>query len=175
MQCLKSPSSAQRFVSMHAHCRAQVPGTSLSSRCYRSEALSLARASRPGTVRPRRAGSAASRPCSMPVVQVAGLSDRRYSRPVTDLAGGLALLQIVHRRDAVGRVVVGRELAQRGAPSRRAARPPPPCRARSRRDRLAAGDHVEPVHRLVVLAHVVEALGRAGVVVERDAGDDARR
>jgi hypothetical protein len=39
MQCLKSPGSAQRFVSMHAHCRAQVPGTSISSHCYRSEAL----------------------------------------------------------------------------------------------------------------------------------------
>ena len=40
-------------------------------------------------------------------------------------------------------------------------------------DRLAAGDHVEVVHRLVVLAHEVEALGGAFVVVERDAGGDA--
>ena len=39
-------------------------------------------------------------------------------------------------------------------------------------DLLALGDEVDPVHRLVVLAHVVEALGRAGVVVEGDAGAD---
>src|SRR6202020_1181067 len=36
-------------------------------------------------------------------------------------------------------------------------------------DRLPSGDDVERVHRNVVLAHVVEALGRTGVIVERDA------
>jgi hypothetical protein len=40
-------------------------------------------------------------------------------------------------------------------------------------DRVARGDHVHPVHRLVVLAHIVEALGGAGVVVELHAGADA--
>ena len=39
-------------------------------------------------------------------------------------------------------------------------------------DRIGARPEVEPVHRLVVLAHVVVALGRARVVVERDAGAD---
>ena len=39
-------------------------------------------------------------------------------------------------------------------------------------DLVAALDHVERVHRLVVLAHIVEALGRAGVVVEGDARAD---
>ena len=63
MQCLKSPSSAQRFVSMHAHCRAQVPGTSLSSRCYRSEALSLARASLPGHSSAASSWFSGARPC----------------------------------------------------------------------------------------------------------------
>jgi hypothetical protein len=32
------------------------------------------------------------------------------------------------------------------------------------------GFEIEPAHRLGVLAHIVEALGRAGVVVEGDAG-----
>ena len=40
-------------------------------------------------------------------------------------------------------------------------------------DLFAAGDEVEPVYRLVVLAHIIEALGRAGVIVEGDAGRDA--
>ena len=39
-------------------------------------------------------------------------------------------------------------------------------------DRHAAGHEVEAVHRLVMLAHEVEALGRAGVIVERHAGAD---
>ena len=40
------------------------------------------------------------------------------------------------------------------------------------RDLRARRDEVEPVDRIVVLAHVVVALGAAGVVVERDAGAD---
>jgi hypothetical protein len=36
-------------------------------------------------------------------------------------------------------------------------------------DRFAPSDDVERVDRDIVLAHVVEALGRAGVIVERDA------
>src|SRR5690606_30524498 len=39
-------------------------------------------------------------------------------------------------------------------------------------DRLAADNDVQPVHRLVVLAHEVVALGRSGVVVELHAGAD---
>ena len=40
------------------------------------------------------------------------------------------------------------------------------------RDRVAADQHVEPVHCVVVLANIVKALGRAGVIVEGDAGAD---
>src|SRR5258706_15056871 len=40
------------------------------------------------------------------------------------------------------------------------------------RDRVAAGDDVQPVHRVIVLAHIIKTLGRAGVVVEGDAGAD---
>ena len=44
-------------------------------------------------------------------MQIAGLGlDEEQAGD--DLAGGVALLQIGHRRDAVVRVVVGRELAQ---------------------------------------------------------------
>ena len=39
-------------------------------------------------------------------------------------------------------------------------------------DRRAPGDDVQAVHGFVVLAHVVEALGRADVIVEGDAGAD---
>ncbi len=40
------------------------------------------------------------------------------------------------------------------------------------RDRLAPDHHVEIVHRLVMRAHIVEALGRVRMVVEGDAGAD---
>src|SRR5690606_40223225 len=40
------------------------------------------------------------------------------------------------------------------------------------RDRRAAEDDVETVHRLVVLPDIIEALGRARVVIEGDAGAD---
>jgi len=40
------------------------------------------------------------------------------------------------------------------------------------RDRVAAGDDVQPIHRIIVFADIVKALGRAGVVVEGDAGAD---
>jgi len=39
-------------------------------------------------------------------------------------------------------------------------------------DRIAAGDHVEPIHGIVVLAYIIEAFGRSAMIVERDAGAD---
>jgi hypothetical protein len=97
-------------------------------------------------------------------------------QPGDDLPlGGVVLLQEVHRREPVVRVVIGVELAQRERRAVVLLDQFDRARRVIDRDRLAAGDDVEPVHRLVVLAHVIEALGRAGVVVERDAGRDARR
>ena len=93
-------------------------------------------------------------------------------QPGHHLALGGVLLQEGHRRKPVIRVVIGVDLAQRQP------------RAvvlldhlhRARRvvdgDRVAAGDDVEAVHRVIMFADIVEALGRAGVVVEGDAGAD---
>ncbi|MBA7716506.1 hypothetical protein ES703_125579 [subsurface metagenome] len=93
-------------------------------------------------------------------------------QPGHDLALGRVLLQEVLRAEAIMRIVIGIELAQRQ-----------PCAVVLlhhlhgagrvvHADRVAADQHVEPVHRVIMLAHIIEALGRAGVVVEGDAGAD---
>ena len=90
-----------------------------------------------------------------------------------DLAGVVPLLHVGQRRDAVVHVVLRLQLPQlqhRAVVLRHHLH-------RARRvidgDLRSAVDHVEVVQRLVVVAHEVEALGAAFVVVERDAGRDA--
>ncbi len=89
-----------------------------------------------------------------------------------DLALGLALLQIGQGVRPVGRVVVGRDFAQ--AQHRAVVLGHQLHRAGLviDGDGRPGLDDVQPVHRLVVLAHIVEALGRAGVIVEGHAGAD---
>ena len=100
-------------------------------------------------------------------------SGSTYSSPVTISPAACALLQIGHRGDPVVHVVVVGQLAQ---PQHRAVVLLHHLHRAGGvldRDLLAAGDHVEVVHRQIVLAHIVEAGVRAFVVVERDAGRDA--
>src|SRR6266478_6065467 len=92
--------------------------------------------------------------------------------PGDDLADGMALLQIGQGRDAVVRVVVVRELAE---PHGRAVVLDDRLDRAGRvigGDRLALDHEVELVDRLVMGPDVFEALGRFGVVVERDARRD---
>ncbi len=91
-------------------------------------------------------------------------------QPGDDLALGRVIEQEAHRGELVVDVVFGVELAQRDLRAVVLLDDLDRARLVVDLDRLAAGDEVEPVHRLVVHAHVVEALGRAEVVVERDAG-----
>ncbi len=93
-------------------------------------------------------------------------------QPGDDLALGRVLLQEAERRGAVLHVVIGRELAQRDLGAVMLLDDLDGARFILDLDRHPRRDHVEPVHRLVVLAHEVEALGRAGMVVERHAGRD---
>jgi len=89
-----------------------------------------------------------------------------------DFSEGMALLQMVHCADAVRRIVVGIELAQmqdRSVMLDDAAQGP---RRIGGIDLVARQYHVEAVDRVVVFAHVVVALGRAGMVVEGHAGTD---
>ena len=82
---------------------------------------------------------------------------------------GLALLQIVHRRSPVMHIVLRRKLAQ---PQYRAVvlRDFLHCPRRIvRGNRLARQHDIELVDGFVVLAHVVEAFGGPGMVVEGDA------
>ena len=92
-----------------------------------------------------------------------------------DLALGGVLLQEGLRAEPVMRIVIGVDLAQRESRAVMLLDDLHRARRVVDRDRLAAGDDVEPVDRVIVLADVIEALGRAGVVVEGDAGADRRR
>src|SRR5882724_4180558 len=85
------------------------------------------------------------------------------------LALVVMMLDIGHRRGTVGGIVVGMKLGELeiGAVMQL-------YRAGFviRLDLLAVDEEVEPIHRLIVLAHEVEALGRSGMVVELHAGAD---
>ena len=89
-----------------------------------------------------------------------------------DLALRLALLDVIHRMQTVGRFVFGAELAQHehravvlDHAAHRAGR-------MADLDLVARQDDVEPVHGFVVFAHIVVAARRAGVVVEGHARAD---
>src|SRR3954447_3966349 len=93
-------------------------------------------------------------------------------QPGYNLSLGRVPLQERHRREPVVSVVVRIDLAERkpGAVMlfdhlHRSGRV-------IDRDRVTPGNYVQPVHRIVVLAHVVETLGRTGVIVECDARAD---
>ena len=81
-------------------------------------------------------------------------------------------MRVIHRRDAVGRIVTRVQLAQkqRGA----IVLPNHGCFAFRKIDGnlVSARNEIETVHGLIVLADVIVALGAAGVVVERHARAD---
>ncbi len=89
-----------------------------------------------------------------------------------DLADRVARLHVGHGGDAVGGVEIGLDLAEQDRRAVVLADFLHGARLVLGRDLLVHRDDVEVVHGLVVLAHVVVALGRALVVVERDAGRD---
>ena len=93
-------------------------------------------------------------------------------QPGDDLALGGVMLQEAERRGAVVQLVIGIKLAQRDLGAVVLLDHLDGAGLVLHFDRHAAGDEVEPVHRLVVLAHEIEALGRAGMVVERNARAD---
>jgi hypothetical protein len=87
-----------------------------------------------------------------------------------DFTAHPVILEIGKRADLVVRVVLGMQLAQADGPAVvQHDVLDTACRNR-RGDRRAHGDEIEPVHRFVVRADVVVALGRTRMVVERDAG-----
>ena len=138
----------------------------------RSAALTLASAAEPGhqlrIAQPvQRQGDGVE-----VVVQVLGVRVD-VEQAGDDLAGRLALMQMVHRADPVGRVVILVQLAQAEDGAVVLRHLPHLARGVVGGDRLAAEDDVELVHRLVMLADEVVALRRAVVVVEGDAGADA--
>ena len=89
-----------------------------------------------------------------------------------DLADGGVPLQEVHGVEAVVRIIIGGDLLEHEFRAVMLLDDLDRARFVGDRDRRAAGDEIEPVHRLVVLAHIVEALGRPRVIVEGDAGRD---
>ena len=93
-------------------------------------------------------------------------------QPGDDLALGRVLLQEGHGAQAIVRVVIRIELAQGEVGAVVLLDHLHRARCIVHRDWIAPGDDVEPVHRVIVFAHVIKALGRAGMVVEGDAGTD---
>ena len=89
-----------------------------------------------------------------------------------DLALGGVPLQERHRADPIMRVIIRIDLAQRYPGAIVLLDLLHRTWGVIDDNRLAAGDDVQPVHRIIVLAHVIEAFGRAGMVVEGDAGAD---
>ena len=85
-----------------------------------------------------------------------------------DLAGRMPLLQMGQRGNPIVRIVIGRQLAQ---PQHRPIVLRDGLDRTGRKvgdDRLAFHHEVELVHRLVMGAYIIEALCRAGMIVERD-------
>jgi hypothetical protein len=93
-------------------------------------------------------------------------------QPRHHLARRLPLLEIVHGVDAVVDVVVGGHFAQAQHRAVMLRHFLDGAGLVDDGDGCPCRDEVEAVHGLVVLAHVIEALGRAEVVVEGDARAD---
>ena len=117
----------------------------------------------------RQARSEAPRPCAGRRAGRRGRGRRRGGRLRPRRRPALLQIRQGPRSCRSGRIRGGASEAQ---PSRRAASRLDRAGRVIGDDRVAVGHEVEPVDRLVVRAHVVVALGRARVVVERDAGRD---
>src|SRR5882724_11089298 len=88
------------------------------------------------------------------------------------LALVVMMLDIGHRRGAVGGIVVGTKLGELEIGAVMLLHQLDRAGFVIRLDLLAVDEEVEPVHRLIVFAHEVEALGRPGVIVELHARAD---
>src|SRR5476651_1561658 len=86
-----------------------------------------------------------------------------------DLALGGMDIQKRHGADAVVSVVIGGDLLERELRAVVLLDDLDGAGFVGDLDRRARGDEVEEIHRFVVLAHVIETLGRSGVVVEGNA------
>ena len=81
-------------------------------------------------------------------------------------------LQEVHGAEPIVRIVIGGDLLEHELRAVVLLDDLDRARFVGDRDRRPAGDEIEPVHRLIVLSHIIETLGRPHMVVERDARRD---
>ena len=146
------------------------PTHQFSRRPYRRPSMISSSASGPGLIRPAAAGQRFVDQVQLRQEVVAIRLD--VDDPGRELAAPRGFVQALQRVDLVGRVVDPLRASSRSASSRRASSLPARARLVVDRDVLEERHEADLLKRIVVLFHVGVALGRALVVVERDAGRD---